>query len=203
VEIARLILDYLRLLIWPSVIVAVFIAERKRLALLLDRLTGWDIPGFGRIDLRPQPPQEEKPQPPPNVPEPGQLEKLRKQAVDIETAYKQLSAQYANLYKGYEYEALWNQLYKSQIELVQFLNVQPGQMILYQGGIPFFQKGMFFHGQKPQGYDHYIGFLAQNGLTQLVSDNSGGTWIKLTPKGVEFLQYMTGRGLQLQMKTGM
>jgi len=202
VEIARLILDYLRILIWPGVILAVLIVGRKRLALLLDRLIGWDIPGLGRIDLQPQLPQEKKPEPP-NAPDPGQLEKLRKQAGDFEAAYKQLSAQYANLYKGYEYEALWNQLYRSQIELLQFLNSQPEKAALYQAGIPFFQRGTFWHGPKSQAYDHYIGFLSQAGLTQLVPDNSGGTLIKLTPKGIEFLQYIAGRGLQLQMKPGM
>lgn len=149
-EIARLILDYLRILLWPGVILAVVILQRKRLALLLDRLTGWDIPGLGRIDLQPQLPQEKKPEPP-NLPEPGQLEKLKKQAGDIDAAYKQLSAQYAKLYRDYGNEALWNDLYKSQIELLQFLNSQPNRVMLYQAGIPYFQKGTFFHGQKQRG----------------------------------------------------
>ena len=79
-EIAKVVLEYLRILLWPAVILGVVILQKKRLALLLDRLTGWDIPGLVRIDLQPpQLPQERKPDPP-NAPEPGQLEKLRKQA---------------------------------------------------------------------------------------------------------------------------
>ena len=200
-EVANLALEYLRVLAWPILLGAILWLNRKRLAGLMDRVIGAEIPGVGRVDFQP-PPQDQQPQPPADIPQPEELETARRQVKDLEKSYEELSRNYSRLHKWYTYEAIWSQLHKSQVELLQYSSAQPNRTMPYQNGVRFYQKGTFIHGPKQEPYQHYIDFLAQAELITLLPGSTGVAFLQVTDKGIEFLQYLTARGLTPQMKPG-
>ena len=92
-------------------------------------------------------------------------------------------------------------IFRSQINLLRYLQVQPERRARWTALFRFYQEGLLAQGIPAATYPHenYMGFLRNYGLIQWVLHPGGADAdVVLTDFGHEFLQYLSGNNYNLQ-----
>ncbi|MCL4360349.1 hypothetical protein M1555_03800 [Patescibacteria group bacterium] len=165
-----MILEYVKVLIWPSIVIFLIIKFNQEIKNLLNRIQSADLPGGTRVNLSP-PPQYEKLAE--NNPKTSEIEKIKK-----DLSYTQIYLDFERIYRF---------IFGSQIELLKRLRAQETRngeqskdTILF-----FVFTQNIFPLLKNWTFDFYLKFLFDAGLIHSRNDH-----YLITDKGKAFLSYI-------------
>lgn len=200
---ARLALDYIEVLIWPSVVIAaigIFIWRfRTQLAALIDRIHSLSIAGLAQLGASPGPQPTEEPAERPAATEDElnafveQLERIYGE--ELENLQRQSSELWekwttAELYLFYE--RTYRVIYGTQLRLLEFLRLR-GAVGATAAELHWFFQQHITAAQAMPGYvprlDAYMGYLTQ--VSQLVAFQPETERYVISPYGEGFLRYMS------------
>ncbi len=201
-EIARLVLEYLRVLLSPQVVsgaVIVFslVAFRVPVERLIDRIRSVRGPGGTGADFGEQLRTAEEVKP-----ELAKTHELKAgeqltvtDAGGARTTPAPTDAQQAleRLARWWAFEKIYRAIYRSQIDLLRFLERNPDHRASWSELQVFYQQGILAQGVPPQAYPYqnYMTFLANVGLIQWTTPpGAPEAQVTLTPLGDEFLHYL-------------
>jgi len=206
---ARLIKDYIDVLIYPAVILLVVGIFRRPLERLIDRVQSGK--GFGVEFETASPPQSRDAVPdtvPPTNPAPNggvavdvasreQME--RRSPVEILSRPRDAEVSREALEAALNFERIYRSIYGSQIALLKFL---ARAEVRAHGAVRSTLENFYTYAKsngakttasgREYGWDDYIGFLANN---RLVSYDPSQERAQITPRGMTFLHYLVQAGL--------
>lgn len=194
-EIANMILNYVQVLVWPILIgVALFYFFRSDIRGLLQRLLSAKVPG-GEFQFQPQ----GEPEIEASLP----LDIVRERGSDIKERYdqqihnkdEQIESLFQELAKKdlqVQYEATYNQIFGSQLSLLEYLSTKGSAGATYLDLYTFFYAPTVgvYPSPKIYTFERYLGFLVTSGL---IEEHTTGRY-RITPLGIGFLEYIAGRG---------
>lgn len=189
-EIARLVLDYLKIILsWP-VITAIAIIYFLRLfkepiSDFLSRLVKGQV--YGVTVEATTPSEQRKEVQETSVPKPqADIEKY------ISENPQEVLKEYARVLNGYWFERGYNLIYGTQIALLEHLLSKGVDGDFYVNVFPFYQNFLNRSNLTTTQMADYLGFLRDMKFIDITSDGDD-LRVKITPYGVDFLSYIKGQ----------
>jgi hypothetical protein len=194
IELSKEALEYIKVLIWPAVVIIIIFLFKLNLAHLIENISEWDNPFLGKGKTR-APIQEQNSS---NVNDQvtetkGEdfekiLDSKEKEIKAIKDNQNQLIEQLTRAQIELEFERIYNLIFASQIDLLLKLNQYPevewSFIIDHFSKIKLSSLHMFDQWEAPQ----YIQFLINNQLVEIKLTNQTS---QITVKGKAFLSYLT------------
>jgi hypothetical protein len=187
---ARLLLEYLRVVFSPQVIAGVviifFLARfRPSIEAAFARLTGFKGAGIeASFDAQRQVAKQEQDvlREAQHSPKPEEVEGLQ------------------TLARWWAFERIWRMIYKSQVQLLRYLQSAAGRKARWNELIQFHHQGLTSQGVPPAlyPYENYMLFLRNMGLIAWTGDpGTADVEVTLTDLGQEFLGYIATNNYNL------
>ncbi len=205
-QIAELVLRYLDVLLrWPLVIFALGLTAmllfRRPLSDFLSRITS--AGGYG-IQLSATSPQSQaaakKPGAPelanavenqPQVPQQGPPMVPHQAIQYVQQNPAQVVEEYLRIFNAYRYERAFNQIYGTQIDLLQYLSTKGTEGDAYTNLAVFFEEFRRRAGDTKYQMPDYVRFLHTLGFIEYFGDQPNFK-VRITPAGLGFLSYVRG-----------
>lgn len=198
-SLANKILDYLKVIIWPFVVLIFVFSFKTNIAKFIDEISELNI--FGNMAKRDQPTLTQNP-PHEDVPEvikesaELKTEEIKKEiktkttAEDQDNQKKILILQVAELQTALLFERIYNIIFGSQIKLLESLIINGSAGILYEDIAAYYQ-GVKAKWPNLNSYplENYLGYLMNSGLIILFSEGIQKKY-KVTPLGIDFIEYI-------------
>jgi hypothetical protein len=195
VELAKTVLDYIQILIWPVTVMTIAFCFKTEISSLINRIVSGELPGF-KFNATPEQKKDEdvnletKLQTTPSD-EKDKLEELineKESAIStVTTDNQELSRELINKTIELDFERIYNVIFASQIDLL-------GKMTTlgYLGNQSVIQHFALIRRAYEPTYNDwdlnlYLRFLYDQGLIQ----NNDNHTINITDKGKAFLQYLS------------
>jgi hypothetical protein len=197
IEIARIILDFLKTIIPFSLLFSLFFIFRKKIEVFLEN-GGWKVstPGFSFETLQKQ--QEKV----------GEREKEEIQSLNDELqTVKQTEQKLKELQKytardkdtyfiGFHFEKTYRLIFPSQMVILNILNNSEEQELPEVLARALFRRTIWASTKYNVAFEHFMGFLIESGLIFYDSPN---TKFMLTPLGRAFWQYLKTNNIHLKI----
>ena len=185
-EIARLVLEYLEVLLsWPvataAIVFVFFRIFKEPLSDFLRRMVRGEAYGM----------RFEAATPSEQVKEAEQTKALPEQAPTedwIRENPKQMLEEYQRAVNGYVFERAFNLSYGSQIALLEHLESKGDLGDKYINLLPYYNQFLQRSGSRTQFAD-YVGFLKNLNFVEIDGEESD-LLVRITPSGVNFLSYL-------------
>ena len=206
-DVARLVLDYFEVLVWPLVVAAlvatVLFLFRRQIGDLIDRMRTLTMgPGSARFDAAPQaaPERRETVEEPPDK----ATQLIEREAQDLEREYQTRLADLYDRFAATDFywfcERVYRTIYGSQIRLLQDLQARGAAGASFEELLPFFLQHLAAVRQVNPVYDGrfdaYMGYLTASRL--VTQDPSALGRYRIAPHGVGFLAYLPWAGIPPQ-----
>lgn len=178
----RLLLEYIKTLIWPLIALIFLFNFRSRIGNFLDRLT--NITGPGGFGASAESPRAQTEEPPPDDLVTQAISNLNERVILAEGRATELERKTNELLIQLHFERVYRLIFGSQIGLLQYLE------ILGEKGLTKFEIGELYKNNPistTYSLENYIGFLLNN---QLIQINPVNTTHQITPVGKFFLDYL-------------
>lgn len=202
-EIADLILEYLKVIIWPTVVVIACYNFRTNIAKLIDRFEEGQTPfgkykfNHGNVSQQEKRDLKVKDEIVISNNDPQFNEVIKSQNIpdkkieELEINNDQLSKELLNYRIELEFERIYNIIFRSQIDLLSKISTFDHFGLEFALN-HFQQEQAVVNGLKEWNLDKYLDFLYRN---DLISNKDSHT-IGLTEKGRAFLHYLSIMGYQ-------
>lgn len=199
-----LILKYLEVLAWPTVVLIVCYWFKNEVGGLINRIAGGKLPGGFEFSSPPsqKPPSE-------NVPkeikesvalkeEKNKKEKNKKEkkivtsptTTDLQQQISASLSQIAGLQTALIFERTYQNIFGSQIKLLDELRLRGLVGALYEDIAAYYQQiKIKWAGLNSYPLEDYLNYLKNAGLVTLFYDDAQRKY-KITPSGVDFLEYI-------------
>lgn len=196
--IAKNILEYLKVLIWPLIILFAMLVFQKDISGLLNRLIKGKIPMFGEWEASPVTEQEK---------EVANLSKTEPVGIEFTQIMNQKEAEISalqnttqQLIEGFtkaqielDFERIYNFVFANQIELLNRINSLGGEVSFTFVADHFMTVQNSFLGLKEWDGTKYLSFLVNNQLLEYKSAVGSFGSVAITTKGKAFIAYITAR----------
>ncbi|MFZ2390371.1 MAG: hypothetical protein WAW15_00945 [Minisyncoccales bacterium] len=190
------ILDYIKVLIWPIVVLTIALTFREKIADLIERLEELEVPGFVKGKTHPFTQQEDVG----IIPKEKENEDFKKLVSEKEEAIKALKGSNQDLIEKLtrseveiDFERIYNVIFANQIELLnQIINL--GGSVSYDFVVNHYEKVQkTFPTLNNWDTTKYLNFLITVKLVEFSSLSGGVISVIVTSKGKAFLAYLTSR----------
>ncbi len=200
IELSNVILNYLTTLIWPFIVIIIVYFFKSNFAQLLDRIVEWDIFGIKGKTTETLDDQQD-----PNIndtrPDNEDFELAIKNKEDeissLEETTKELINKLSIAEVELDFERIFNFIFKSQIELLNQINLLGGK-VAFSYVVEHFEKiQKNFPSLVEWDTTKYLQFLVNSQLVEYITPGSGNfITVIITSKGKAFINYVTSKNYQ-------
>ncbi|MBM4066951.1 MAG: hypothetical protein FJ266_15175 [Planctomycetes bacterium] len=197
-QIAELVLRYLDVFLrWPLAVFALgltgMLLFRKPIFDFLSRITS--AGGYG-IQLSAASPQSQATAKKPGAPELANVVEnqppAQQQAIQyVQQHPTQVVEEYLRIFNAYRYERALNQIYGTQIDMLQYLSTKSAEGDAYTNLAVFYEEFRRRAGDSKYQMPDYVRFLHTLGFIEYFGDKPNFR-VRITPAGLGFLSYVRG-----------
>lgn len=189
-ELAETILNYIKVLAWPFLVLLIVLAFRPNIAQLITRLEEFDIPMLGKGKATPLIQQESyPPQPDRSLPQPeydALLKEKEKEIEGLKDNTQKLIEKLTVAEIELDFERIYNFIFSNQIDLLLKINNYPQvDFSFIENHFSNMQKLYPVFVDKGWSVNEYLVYLHNSGLLSL----AGGKYL-VSQKGKAFLSYL-------------
>ncbi len=188
-EIAKLVLEYFRLILsWPVIvglIVVIFFAKfQASVSDLIKRFAEGEVSGV-KFKIAPLQQQEKQ-----QSVEGSSFPSLTQQEKDIVENPKKTAEKLKELNTALRFEKIFNLIFGSQFRLLEHLETKGSAGEKYVNIVPFYNQHLASTPVPPSTtYPQFLQYLLSNNLITIEGTDTDSV-VKITPAGVDFLSYI-------------
>lgn len=195
----ELLLKYLEVLTWPVLVLIVCRLFKNEVGGLINRIAGGKLPGGFEFNSPPNqsPPNENVPK---EIKESVALRKKKNKkkekiiisptTLDLQQQVSALLSQIAGLQTALIFERIYQNIFGSQIKLLDELRLRGLSGASYEDIAAYYQQiKVKWPNLNSYPLEEYLNYLKNAGLVELFSDGAQRKY-KITPLGIDFLEYI-------------